>query len=182
MELSVKRQVDFQNGLVSLNQDGRAQNNKFRPDILLTDNLRGWLLHWNLDFPLVYFGRRAMHVSARTLKKAAKAGSVDTKGVNRYMLRHYMATRVRKVAGIPVSREERSKWLGHKDPKHGMTEWYESFDPDYLLSAARATDAIMRRLDQLTKRALWSPIAIAGTGLTVVTGGQLGEEPGSLSV
>jgi hypothetical protein len=155
-ELSVKDQVDFEVGQVSLNPDGRAQNNKRRPDILLTDNLRGWLKHWNLDYPLVHFGRRFARIDARTLKKAARAAGVDPAPVNLYMIRHYMATRVRKVDGIPVAREERAKWLGHQDGAHSMTEWYESFDPEYLRNAARATDAIIRRLDQLTKRALWS--------------------------
>src|SRR5262249_39251809 len=111
LELSVKRQVSFESGLVHLNPPGRPQvPNKQRPTISLTDNLRGWLLHWNLDFPLVYFDRRVMRVDSRTLKKAAKAAGIDTTFVHRYMLRHYMATRVRKVDGIPVSREERAKW------------------------------------------------------------------------
>lgn len=156
-ELSVKDQVDFASGIVALNPRGRPQNNKVRPDVLLTDNLRGWLTHWNLDYPLVYFGRRVMTIHLRTLRKAAVAGGVDPAPVNFYMLRHYMATRVRRVDGIPVTREERAKWLGHKDAGNSMTEWYESFDAEYLRNAALATDAIMRRLDHLTRRALWSP-------------------------
>ena len=44
------------------------------------------------------------------------------------MLRHYMATRIRRVVGL--SKEERELWLGHADPKHRQTAWYESFEPD----------------------------------------------------
>ena len=72
LDLSVQTQVDFANGLVHLNPPGRAQNKKRRPPIRLTDNLRGWLLYWNVDRPLMYFGRVVKKVDARTLKEAAR--------------------------------------------------------------------------------------------------------------
>jgi hypothetical protein len=78
--------------------------------------------------------------------------------INRYMLRHYMSTRVRSIGTVQVSREDRAKWLGHLDPEFSTTEkWYESLDPDYLADPMRATDAIMVRLGQLTRRTLVSP-------------------------
>jgi integrase len=157
-QLSVKRQIDFDRALVHLNPPGRLQNKKVRPTIRLTENLREWFQFWNLDYPIVYFGRAVEKVDSRTLKKAAKSAGLDPSLMNRYTLRHYMATRVRRVDGIPVSREERATWMGHVDPYHRTTEaWYESVDPDYLLNPARATDAIMLRLDQLAKRSLFSP-------------------------
>jgi hypothetical protein len=74
IELSVLQQVDFAMGIVTLNPP-RPQNKKRRPRIRLTDNLRGWLLHWNLDKPITYFGRPVGRVDNRTLKRlAAKAG------------------------------------------------------------------------------------------------------------
>jgi integrase len=121
-ELSVRNQVDFESGIITLNPPGRVQNKKRRPRIRLADNLRGWLLYWNLDKPIVYFGRAVGRVDNRTLKKIAARAGVDPARVNRYMLRHYMATRIRRVPGIPVPREERAVWLGHRDPKHRQTE------------------------------------------------------------
>src|SRR5262245_25070215 len=134
-DLSVRAQVDFERGIVDLNPPGRLQNKKVRPTIRLTDNLRGWLLYWNLDKPLVgkRLGIPVQGISSRTLKKAAMRTGIDPGPVNRYMLRHYMATRVRTVATVAVSREERAAWMGHVDPEHSTTQaWYESFDPDHL--------------------------------------------------
>ena len=170
-DLSVRMQVDFERGIIDLNPPGRIQNKKVRPTIRLTDNLRGWLLYWNLDRPLVgkRLGVPVQGISSRTLKKAAKRAGIDPKYVNRYMLRHYMATRVRTVDTVAVSREERAAWMGHTDPNHSTTQaWYESFDPDHLVNPMRATDAIMTRLDQLTRRRLVSPDVHPTTNLVVL--------------
>jgi hypothetical protein len=75
-ELSVKAQVRFDAGLVDMNPPGRAQNKKHRPTIRLTDNLRGWLVHWNLDRPMMRGEKPLKAVANRTLQKAAKAGGV----------------------------------------------------------------------------------------------------------
>lgn len=171
-ELSINTQVDFQRALVHLNPPGRVQNKKIRPTIRLTDNLRGWLIHWNLDHPLVRGGYPVKKIDNRTLAKIAERAGLSGP-VTTYTFRHYMATRIRRVDGIKVEREERATWMGHADPHHRTTEaFYESFDPDYLLNAMRATDAIMRRLDSLCKRSLFAPGAVAGSGLVVVKGGQ----------
>jgi hypothetical protein len=168
-QLSVKTQVDFQRGIIDLNQPGRAQNKKVRPIIRLTHNLRGWLLHWNLDFPITYFGRAVVKIDSRTLKKAATRAGFDSAMVNRYTLRHYMATRVRRVDGIQVSREERATWMGHADPRHRTTEnWYESMDPDYLVNAMNATDTVIVKLSQLCKRTLFSPNQHPTAGLVLL--------------
>jgi hypothetical protein len=171
VQLGVRHQVDFQRGLVHLNQPGRVQNKKIRPTIRLTDNLRGWLLHWNIDRPVLRKGQAVARVDNRTLAKVAKAAGLSGK-VTKYTFRHYMATRIRSVDGITVSREERATWMGHTDPHHRTTEaWYESMDADYLVSAMRATDAILTRLQTLcARRALFAPNAVAGTGLYVVGG------------
>jgi hypothetical protein len=182
MELSVSRQVNFKLGTIDLNPPGRPQNKKVRPKIRLTDNLRGWLLYWNLDRPITYFGRTVAKVDNRTLRKlAAKAGVPDEelKFVNRYALRHYMATRSRRVQSVAVSREERAAQMGHVDPEFSTTEtWYETFDPYYLEAAMRATDAVMGELNRLCrKRKLIAPIVANTTlQLTVVEGGKTGTE------
>ena len=58
LDLSVRAQVDFENGLVDLNPPGRKQNKKQRPKIKLTENLRGWLEHWGVDRPLSYNSKK----------------------------------------------------------------------------------------------------------------------------
>ena len=74
-----------------------------------------------------------------------------------YTLRHFIATNMRR-ASIAVSREQRSKWLGHA-VKEGSrtTDWYEKLDPDYLEEAMRATDEIMLKLQKHTRRQLLAP-------------------------
>lgn len=164
-ELSVLQQVDFRLGIINLNPPGRVQNKKVRPKIRLTDNLCAWLLYWNFDRPIVYCGRPVAKVDSRTLRKAAqRAGVAEWRRFNRYALRHYMATRIRRVERIHVTREERATWMGHKDPHHSTTEaWYESFDPDYLLAPMRATDAIITEITRLTrKRSLVAPTVVPG--------------------
>lgn len=158
-ELSVLHQVDFDRALVYLNPPGRPQSNKVRPTIKLTKNLRGWLLFWNLDRPIVFNGKPIAGISNRTLQKiAARAQLSKPTLFNRYCLRHYMATRVRRVPGIFVPREERAAWMGHVDPHHRTTEaWYESLDPEHLQAAANATDRILETLDSKCSRSLFAP-------------------------
>jgi len=175
-ELSVLKQVDWKAGIITLNPPGRTQNKKRRPRVRLTDNLRAWLLYWNLDKPITYFGRTVQRVDNRTLKKIAVKAGVDPAPVNRYMLRHYMATRISRVPG--VSKEERELWLGHADPKHRQTAWYESFDPDYLEAAMKGTDAIMAELNQLCRRrSLIAPTVVrTAVQLSVIKGDKSGTE------
>ena len=179
-ELSVLKQVDWSAGVVDLNPRDRVQNKKRRPRIRLTDNLRGWLLYWDVDKPITHFGRPVTEIARRTLKKIAVRAGVDPAKVNRYMLRHFMAKHIRTVAGVSVSKEEREVWMGHADPKHRQPAWYEGFDPDYLEAAKRATDSLLLELNQLCRRrSLIAPNVVRTTVLlSVIRGdksGTLGE-------
>ena len=176
-DLNVSTQVDFQHGLIDLNPPGRPQNKKFRPTIRLTNNLRGWLLYWNLEKPIVRgvpgartrglkHGKPLEHMPNWTVRRAAAAAGLPE--LTRYTLRHFMATRIRAVPGIPVSKEERATWLGHHDPSHRQTSWYEHTDADHLEAACRATDAIMAALDKICAKNLWAPGTEAGGRLTVI--------------
>lgn len=165
-ELNVSEQVDFENGLINLNPKGRAQNNKYRPTIRLTDNLRGWLLHWNLERPIVYAGTPVEDILPKTIKKVSERAGVPQ--MIRYSLRHYMNTRAMRVpADIRPDREERATQMGHFDPRFKTTTAYEHFDPDYLARCMKATDAIIRALDNLSKKSLFAPNT-ARAGLQVV--------------
>lgn len=175
-ELNAKVQVDFERRIIRLNPPGRRQTNKVRPIIPLTDNLRGWLVTWNLSFPIVdEHGERQMSVDNRTLQKAAKRAGIDLwEKFTTYTFRHFMSNTVRKIDGVPVSREERGKWLGHKDKKNRTTEdWYEAFDPEFLEQPKRATDAILKQLGMLCRvRNPIPPVEHRASGLMVVEGGE----------
>lgn len=169
LELNVAEQVDFGNGLIDLNPKGRAQNNKYRPTIRLTDNLRGWLLHWNQERPIAYAGQPVDDILPRTIKKIAKRAGVPQ--MVRYSLRHYMNTRAMRVpSDIRPDREERATQMGHHDPRFRTTMTYEHFDPDYLVKCMKATDAIISALDNLSAKALFAPNSLPNRGLTIVAG------------
>lgn len=176
-ELNAKKQVNFERRIIKLNQDGRRQTNKVRPTITLTDNLLGWLVTWNREWPIHdAYGNRLEGVDNRTLQKAAKrAGISDWDKFTSYTFRHYMSTRVRRIPGVTVTREERAQWLGHKDKKHATTEdWYETFDPEFLDAPRRATDAILRLLGTLCRaRSPIPPVQKHASGLMVIEGGEV---------
>jgi integrase len=54
LDLNTKIQVDFDAHLLHLNQPGRQQNNKHRPKIRMTENLRCWFEHWGEARPLTH--------------------------------------------------------------------------------------------------------------------------------
>lgn len=167
LELNVSRQVDFANGLIDMNTKGRAQNNKYRPTIRLTDNLRGWLLHWNAEHPITYAGQPVDDILPRTIKKIATRAGVPQ--MVRYSLRHYMNTRAMRVpTDIRPDREERATQMGHHDPRFRTTMVYEHFDPDYLVKCMKATDAIMLALDKLGTKKLFAPNSLPNQGLVVI--------------
>lgn len=169
LELNISEQVDFANGLIDMNPRGRTQNNKYRPTIRLTDNLRGWLLHWNVERPVTYMGQSVDDILPRTFKKVAARAGVPR--MVRYSLRHYMNTRAMRVpADIRPDREERATQMGHADQRFRTTMTYEHFDPDYLVKCAKATDAIMLVLDNLSTKRLFAPNSLPSRGLTVVAG------------
>lgn len=165
-ELNVNQQVDFSNGIIDLNPKGRTQNNKYRPTIRLTENLRGWLLHWNEESPISYMGRPVKEVLAQTFKKVAKRAGVPE--MVRYSLRHYMNTRAMNVpSDIRPDREERAVWMGHFDPRFKTTMAYEHYNPDHLIKCTRATDAILTALDNLASKSLFAPNATK-QGLVII--------------
>lgn len=179
-ELNVKMQVDFERRIIKLNQDGRRQTNKVRPTITLTDNLLGWLMTWNREWPIHdEYGERIRGVDNRTLQKVAKrAGIADWVNFTSYTFRHYMSTRVRRVPSATVTREERAQWLGHKDKKNTTTEdWYETFDPEFLDAPRRATDAILALIGLLTRvRSAIPPVQHHASGFMVIAGAEVADK------
>lgn len=172
-DLELSKQVDFAYGTIDLNPPGRRQTRKRRPVIRMTTNLAGWFEHWGDDKPV----RQYQDTVEKRLNKLGKP-AVDDAGVESpglgmpemtcYTLRHFMATNMRRVS-FAVSKEQRSKWLGHQ-VKEGSrtTDWYETFDPDYLEQPMRATDEIIRKLQKHTRRKLYAPTVRSQGKLRVV--------------
>lgn len=168
IDFRVRPQVNREFGTLDLNPPGRRQTDKYRPKIRMTDNLAGWLDHWDADAPLTWNGE-----AITTMKKTFKRHAVDC-GFDRFTqdtIRHFMATYVRR-AKPPVSQEQRDAWLGH-DRKR-TANWYEHNDPEFLQDAMAATDSIIQTLQQKTIRPLFACKLRAKASLRLVGGGKAG--------
>lgn len=152
-DLIISKQVNHDVGTIDLNPTGRRQTKKRRPVIRLTTNLAAWFDHWKDDKPI----RQYQDTVEKRLNKIGKEEAFGLPEMTCYTLRHFVATNMRR-ASFPVSREQRSKWLGHS-VKEGSktTDWYEKFDPDYLEEPMRATDEIMVTLQKFTTRKVLAP-------------------------
>lgn len=161
-DLRISEQVDFEFGTIDLNPKGRRQTKKRRPIIRMTTNLAAWFEHWGDDKPV----RQYQDTVEKRLNRLGKP-VVDEEGneapglgmpeMTCYTLRHFMATNMRRVS-FPVSKEQRSKWLGHSvNEGSKTTDWYEKFDPDYLEEPMRATEEIIAKLQKHTHRKLFAP-------------------------
>lgn len=164
-DLNITLQVNRAFGIINLNPIGRRQTRKRRPIIRLTENLAGWLDYWGDDSPIKQYqdtvekrlnllGKRENEVNE---DRTQVWTDLEMPKMTCYTLRHFMATIMRR-ASFPVSREQRSRWLGHT-VKEGSrtTDNYEKFDPDYLEEPMKATDEIMRKLQNHTRRTLFAP-------------------------
>lgn len=159
-DLTISEQADFEYGTIDLNPRGRRQTKKRRPIIRMTTNLAAWFEHWGDDKPV----RQYQDTVEKRLNRLGKPPEADEKRADLkmpemtcYVLRHFMATNMRRVS-FPVSREQRSMWLGHVvSGGSRTTDWYEKFDPDYLEEPMRATEEIIAKLQKHTHRSLFAP-------------------------
>jgi hypothetical protein len=172
-DLVVSQQVDFNYGTIDLNPPGRRQTRKRRPIIRMTTNLAGWFKHWEDDKPIGKYQDTVEKRLNKIGKPVVDEQGNESPGLNMpemtcYTLRHFIASNMRRVS-FQVSKEQRSKWLGHT-VKEGSrtTDWYETFDPDYLEQPMRATDEIMRKLQKHTRRKLFAPTVRSQGVLRVV--------------
>ena len=180
-DLRVSQQVNREFGTLDLNPPGRRQTKKRRPVIRVTTNLMAWLDHWGDDRPVRQYQdtveKRLNRIGKREEEKDDDGRIVweplKMPEMTCYTLRHFMATNMRR-SSFPVSKEQRSKWLGHAvNEGSKTTDWYEKFDPDYLEQPMRATEEIVAKLQQHTKRSLFAPAIVAGGKMRVIDGGNL---------
>lgn len=133
-------QVDFENGLIHLNPEGRKQTSKRRPIVRMPDTLRQALEPLPRDTPrvLMFRGRtlgRLVSVWPKVKERANLPGRV-----NAYSLRHTVASYLRANRVPPW---EVSAQLGHKLEGYSMTERYTHLDPTYLAESAKALDGLL---------------------------------------
>jgi integrase len=170
-DLRVSEQVNYEFGIIDLNPGGRRQTKKRRPILRMTTNLAAWLAHWNDDRPVKGF----QDIVEKRINKIGKDEKLKLgmPDMTCYTIRHFMGTQLRRSTS-PVSREQRSKWMGHT-VKEGSktTEWYEKFDPDYLESPMRATEEIIRKLQKHTRRKLFAPAARSQGKVRIIEGGKI---------
>lgn len=164
-DLTLSKQVNFEVGTIDLNPVGRRQTKKRRPVIRMTTNLAAWFKHWEDDKPIRQYQdtvEKRLNRMGKREDEFDKEGNQVWKALNMpemtcYTLRHFIATNMRRTSK-PVSREQRSKWLGHTvNEGSKTTDWYEKFDPDYLEEPMRATEEIIVRLQKHTHRNLLAP-------------------------
>lgn len=164
-DLTLSKQVNFEVGTIDLNPVGRRQTKKRRPVIRMTTNLAAWFKHWADEKPVRQYQdtvEKRLNRMGKREDEFDKEGNQVWKALNMpemtcYTLRHFIATNMRRTSK-PVSREQRSKWLGHTvNEGSKTTDWYEKFDPDYLEEPMRATEEIIVRLQKHTHRNLLAP-------------------------
>lgn len=159
-DLDIKKQVNWEFGTLDLNPVGRRQTKKRRPVIRMTTNLAAWLKHWGDNKPVRQYQdtvEKRINRLGKPPAEGEKRADLEMPDMTCYTLRHFMATNMRRTSK-PVSREQRSRWLGHTISEGSRTtDWYEKFDPDYLEEPMRATEEIIKNLQRFTRRSLFAP-------------------------
>jgi integrase len=137
-------QIDFYDGLIFLNPDGREQTKKYRPVVPMTETIKPWLKEVPEGHHCVEWAGRAIKTIDPTWWRIRDAANLDNQVVI-YTLRHTMATVLRR-AGVPM--DEIGGFLGHTQQDHRTTEIYAPFAPEYLQRARSAIDAYMEDLQK----------------------------------
>lgn len=161
-DLNVEKQVDYTHGTIDLNPPNRRQTKKKRPIVRLTTGLAAWLEYWGDNKPIT------AHRDRIEKRVNALGKKLDMPEMTIYTIRHFMATQCRRTSK-PVSKEQRSEWLGHAvNTGSKTTDWYQTFDPDYLEEPMRATEEIIKKLDSLSQKSLFAPTVHPQSGFRIV--------------
>jgi integrase len=134
-------QIDFENGLIYLNPEGREQTSKRRPIVRMTPFVREQLSKFNdREGRVLSFRGKSFKTAHQGIEKAV--GRAELKGrVTPYSFRHTVARWLRREG---VSPWEVGAQLGHKMPGFNITEMYASASPDYLDKSSTAIEKLLR--------------------------------------
>ena len=144
-------QVDWEHRFIALNPAQRPQTKKFRPTVPITETLWGWLQVWDGDHFVTYRGRPVRNTKKAIRQTASDAGLPE---VNRYALRHTMASELRK-RGAPM--DQIAIMMGHKRRDFRTTERYTKYDPAFLHDVVTAIDSYMDELQNVAGVQLIAP-------------------------
>jgi integrase len=133
-------QIDFEQGLIYLNPEGRKQTSKRRPVVKLVPFVREQLLTFNeREGRVLTFRGKSFNTAHQGIEKAVGRAEL-TGNVTPYSFRHTVARWLRKEG---VSPWEVGAQLGHKMPGYNITEIYASASPDYLDKSTAALDKLL---------------------------------------
>jgi len=151
-----RQQIDFEQGLLSLNPEGREQTNKYRPTVRLPallaerwkDRPEGRIVLW-----------RGMPVDRgqNVMRMARKRAKLD-KSVNLYSFRHTCARWMRAQG---VDAWQLAAQLGHRREGYDITELYAAYDPAYLKDACAALSLLLEKAAPDTRQAEDEDVDIA---------------------
>lgn len=133
-----KKQMDFGDGLIMLNPEGRRQTTKYRPTVRMPDTIRKRFLN-RPDGPLLMFHGKKVGRVSHLIRIARERAELD-KRVNAYSLRHTVARYLRQQG---VDTAEIAAQLGHLRFGHNMTLRYMPHSPDYLAKSCAALEKLL---------------------------------------
>ncbi|CUW85778.1 tyrosine-type recombinase/integrase [Rhizobium pusense] len=134
-------QIDFEEGLIYLNPQGRKQTSKRRATVKLVPFVREVLDGMDKTTPYVIMWRgQGIDKAINGIRKAVGRAKMDRK-VTAYSCRHTVARWLRREG---VSPWEVGAQLGHRMPSFNITEIYASASPDYLEKSAAAIEKLLR--------------------------------------
>lgn len=150
-------QLERRYRLLRLNPEGRRQTKKHRPTLPVPAQLwpiltEQWIGETFVGAPFKlqmrwFTARKRIGLPAEMIPNS---------------LRHFMATELRHAHlryGVErVPEDEREMWMGHR--KSSVHNTYGDFEPDYLLTAKRAVEAILDALNLRLKTPLYRQNAL----------------------
>ncbi|MDN3569977.1 tyrosine-type recombinase/integrase [Methylobacterium longum] len=136
-------QVDFDDGLLHLNPEERAQTSKRRPVVKMPPSLIAYLrqLPRESDYVVSFRGKPVDRYYTALGESRRRAG-LDSR-VNLYSPRHTVARWLRKER-VPF--EEVAGQLGHRVPGFAITEIYAAYSPDYQALATAAIERLLQTI------------------------------------
>jgi integrase len=161
-------QIQWNNFVLDLAPPDWVQTTKRRPHQPLTQCMSGWLPVWDREDReriaharekgeersralITYKGKKVESVKRAIRRIGAEVG---LEGFSQKSFRHFMSDQVKKLG---VSRELRSRWLGHVVREGSeTTAHYEGDDPQELVPVALATDYVLTLIQQHCLRRLFA--------------------------
>ena len=155
-DINMAEQVCFEDRFIELNAITRAQTNKRRAVVPITNTLMPWLLSIRgQTYALEYRGQRIKSIRTLFNKIKSKTSMANDPKVTPRSFRKTAATELRRRG---VDRYDIKNIMGHAD--RDITDVYAKYDPKFQQAAVNAFDDYFRELQPLVVRKLaMQPVA-----------------------